>query len=83
MNGWNPKANGIFQDAVERPSGDERRSFLDEACAGNEPLLREVEALLRDSWLGSRAESLVSRFRAAWLDSRCRSLLRAATPSRS
>jgi hypothetical protein len=44
---------------------------------------REIEALLRGSWLGSGAESLVARFRAAWLDSRCRSLLRAATHSRS
>src|SRR5262245_30455190 len=38
---------------------------------------REVEALVAASWIGGASESLVSKLRAAWLDSRCRALLRA------
>jgi hypothetical protein len=33
---------------------------------------REVEALLRASWLWSRGEIVVSKIQTAWLDSRCR-----------
>ena len=44
---------------------------------------REVEALLRASWIGSTSESFVAKLHAAWLDSRCRSLLRAAVNGRS
>jgi len=43
---------------------------------------REIEALLRASWIGSISKSLASRFHAAWLDSRCRSLLRSALSAR-
>ena len=35
----------LFHAAAERPS-HERAAFLDEACAGNESLRREVESLL-------------------------------------
>jgi hypothetical protein len=44
---------------------------------------REVEALLRGSWIGSIGESFASKLDAAWRDSRCRSLLRAAAARRS
>ena len=44
---------------------------------------RDIEALLRASWIGSTSELLVAKLHAAWLDSRCRSLLRAAVNGRS
>ena len=37
--------DGLFEAALEQPS-DERAAFLDEACAGDETLRREVESLL-------------------------------------
>jgi len=37
---------------------------------------RNVEALLRDSWLWRCGVSFNARIGAAWLDSRCRRLLR-------
>jgi hypothetical protein len=39
---------------------------------------REIEAILRDSWVWSRAESFASKVHAAWLGSRCRRLARIA-----
>jgi len=39
---------------------------------------RDIEALLRGSWIVSTGESLAARLHAAWLDSVCRSLLRRA-----
>jgi hypothetical protein len=39
---------------------------------------REIEAILRVSWLWSRAESFVGKVHAAWLASRCRRLARMA-----
>ena len=35
----------VYHAALERPAG-ERRAFLEEACAGNEALKREVASLL-------------------------------------
>jgi len=40
---------------------------------------REIEALVGASWIGSASESFVSKLQVAWLDSRCRALLRAAS----
>ena len=37
--------NDIFDAAIERPP-NERATFLDETCAGDEPLRRKVELLL-------------------------------------
>jgi mono/diheme cytochrome c family protein len=37
----------IFDQALELDSPDKRKSYLDEACAGNPALRREVEALLQ------------------------------------
>ncbi|MGK0189424.1 MAG: serine/threonine protein kinase [Verrucomicrobiales bacterium] len=37
----------VFHDAFEHRSGDERRSFLDEACGDDLTLKKRVEALLR------------------------------------
>jgi hypothetical protein len=37
---------------------------------------RAVEALLRDSWLWSRGQSLASKVQAAWLDSICLAFVR-------
>ena len=36
-----------------------------------------VETLLRESWIGRASESFATKIEAAWLASRCRSLLRA------
>jgi len=36
----------------------------------------EVEALVRHSWIGSRVTRLMSSVDAAWIDSRCRRILR-------
>jgi hypothetical protein len=36
---------------------------------------REIEAILRDSWLWSCGESFVGKVHAAWLESRCRRLV--------
>ena len=40
---------------------------------------RDVQAAIRDSWLGAYSESLASKIHAAWLDSRCRLSVRALT----
>src|SRR5216683_5029373 len=44
---WNPSANEIFLSAVEIGSPEQRRAYLDSACAGNAGLRRAVEALLQ------------------------------------
>ena len=36
----------IFEEAVEKPSAEERAAYLGRACGGNEALRQEVEALL-------------------------------------
>ena len=43
---------------------------------------REVEALIRESWLSSCAESFTAKIRAAWLDSTCRVSVRSLTGNR-
>jgi serine/threonine protein kinase len=40
------KDRDLFIAALERTNPAERRAYLDEACGGDEPLRREVEALL-------------------------------------
>ena len=43
----------VFEEALER-SGEERAAFLDEACAGDAEMRREVESLLEaESGMGS------------------------------
>jgi len=39
---------------------------------------REIEAIVRASWLWSCGESVVDKVRAAWIDSHCRRLMRSA-----
>ncbi|MFC1597048.1 protein kinase [Planctomycetota bacterium] len=46
MGTWNPKANTIFQKAIEIESPDQRRTFVEEACSGDAGLRVQVEALL-------------------------------------
>jgi len=43
---WNPEANDLFLKAVEMPSPEQRRIFLQEACCGRAELRAQVEALL-------------------------------------
>jgi serine/threonine protein kinase len=58
MTTWNPQANDLFLKALEVHLPDERRRFLDEACAGDAALRAEVEALLEAS---ARAGSFLER----------------------
>ncbi len=48
-----PEITVLFSGAI-RLEGDERRRFLDEACAGNEALRAEVESLLAHDAAASR-----------------------------
>jgi len=46
MSTWNPRANDIFLQALERRLPAERQAYLDAACADDAPLRAEVEGLL-------------------------------------
>jgi serine/threonine protein kinase/WD40 repeat protein len=46
MTTWNPRANELFLQALERRGLGERQAYLDSACAGDAALRAEVEALL-------------------------------------
>ena len=43
MPSWNPEANELFLKALDRPPGEERRWFLDEACRDRPDLRAQVE----------------------------------------
>ena len=60
-------------EAAERACGLIVEPRIDVAASD-----RDIEKLLRDSWIGSTGESLAAKLHAAWLDSVCRSLLRRA-----
>src|SRR5262245_56471313 len=47
MNKPAPTAKAVFDRAHEISSSDERKAYLDEACAGAPELRKKVEALLR------------------------------------
>jgi serine/threonine protein kinase/tetratricopeptide (TPR) repeat protein len=49
MPDWDPEANELFLRALEIPGAEDRRQFLDTACAGNSSLRERVDALLRAS----------------------------------
>src|SRR5262245_9468758 len=49
MTTWQPRANDLFLKALELRSAEERRRFLDEACAQDPALRAEVESLLEAS----------------------------------
>lgn len=60
------KTEELFQAAVERPR-EERKSFLDKACAGDESLRREIEGLLAsDDDKESMIDEIAPRVAAAW-----------------
>src|SRR5215204_4567031 len=46
MGAWNPKANSVFLTALEIDAAQERRRYLDEACAPDTSLRAHVESLL-------------------------------------
>lgn len=46
MSDWNPQANELFLEAIDRPSGPVRDSFLDLACNGDADLRAHVDRLL-------------------------------------
>lgn len=58
MPAWNPRANDIFLTALDLRSPEERRAYLDGACAGDAGLRAQVEALLSAS---DRAGSFLER----------------------
>jgi serine/threonine protein kinase len=43
---WNPEANAIFLRALDIPSPEARRAFLDDACRSDRGLREFVESLL-------------------------------------
>ncbi len=43
---WNPKANNLFLEAVEKPPGESRAAYLDEVCGPDVALRAQVESLL-------------------------------------
>jgi serine/threonine protein kinase len=47
MNTNNPSEEQIFEEALRLSGPGERAAYLDKACADNEPLRKNVEALLR------------------------------------
>ena len=47
MADWNSQANSVFLNALEIKNAEQRRSYLASACAADEPLRRDVEALLQ------------------------------------
>jgi serine/threonine protein kinase len=46
MGDWNPRANELFLETLERPLGTARNAFIDEACHGDEGLRTQVIAML-------------------------------------
>ena len=44
---WNPHVNRLFLEALDRPAGQQRTAFLDQACDHNEQLKAQVVALLQ------------------------------------
>lgn len=43
---WNPEANEVFLQALDADSPEKRVAFLDQRCAGNPELLKQVQSLL-------------------------------------
>jgi serine/threonine protein kinase/tetratricopeptide (TPR) repeat protein len=43
---WNPHANELFLEALDRPAGAQRTAFLDQVCDHDEQLKAQVVALL-------------------------------------
>ena len=61
------KIEQMFHAALERPA-DERLAFLDEACAGDEALRKEIDLLpSADSQKESSIEALPSVVAAGWM----------------
>src|SRR4051812_22037672 len=46
MGNWNPKANELFLEDLEQPSGSARNAFIDNACNGDEQLKAQVTSML-------------------------------------
>src|SRR5689334_16989834 len=44
---WKPRANEVFLQAVESPSGPARAALLDSSCGDDAELRRQVEVLLK------------------------------------
>src|SRR5262249_30647116 len=58
MSAWNPEANDLFLEVLDRPSPEERRAFLEVACRGRPELRAQVDALLAAS---ERAGTFLSK----------------------
>jgi serine/threonine protein kinase/formylglycine-generating enzyme required for sulfatase activity len=46
MSAWNPRANEIFVNALEKSTAESRAAYLDDACGSDHVLHQQVEALL-------------------------------------
>jgi len=46
MPDWNPQANKIFLDALEIAEAEERRAFIENACARDADLQAQVDSLI-------------------------------------
>src|SRR5262249_45146595 len=55
---WDPHTNAIFLEALEVPSPEGRRAYLDRACGADQELRARVEKLLAAS---QRAGSFLER----------------------
>jgi WD40 repeat protein len=49
MTDWGPQTNDVFLKTLDLASAEERRAYLEQACAGNPGLRARVEALLAAS----------------------------------
>jgi WD40 repeat protein/serine/threonine protein kinase len=47
MNPAENREEALFREAIQRAAGPERQEFLNQACAGDESLLRRLEALIQ------------------------------------
>jgi non-specific serine/threonine protein kinase/serine/threonine-protein kinase len=69
MGDWNPHANELFLEALDRPAGAQRTAFLDQACDCNDHLKAQVVALLEASEeAGEFLSSPAQEFHAASVD---------------
>ena len=66
---WNPHANELFLEALDRPAGQERAAFLDQVCDHDERLKAQVAALLEaNQRAGEFLSSPAQEFHATFVE---------------
>ena len=69
---WNPEANALFLEALDRPAGPMRTDFLNQVCDQDGPLKSQVIALLEASdGAGEFLSSPAQEFRQTTFDASC------------